>query len=168
MRSDQDFARDLDQGAGEAKLGHRLVSPSEPGTGGGLGRLETVDVIGLFEGEPDIVEPVEQAVLAEGIDIEADRAAVGTADLLIRQVDGDGGVGAALGVVLQLLQVVGADDDRQNAVLEAVVVENVGEGRRDDAADAEVEQRPGYARATSRSRNCRRLSGSSPGARPDS
>ncbi len=32
---------------------------------------------------------------------------------------------------------------RQDAVLEAVVVEDVGEAGRDHAADAEVEQRPG-------------------------
>jgi hypothetical protein len=44
---------------------------------------------------------------------------------------------------VQLLQVLGADGDRQDAVLEAVVVEDVCEGCGDDAADAEVEQRPG-------------------------
>ena len=37
----------------------------------------------------------------------------------------------------------GRDPDRQDAVLEAIVVEDVGEVGRDHAADAEVEQRPG-------------------------
>ncbi len=37
----------------------------------------------------------------------------------------------------------GDDHDGQNAVLEAVVVEDVGEARGDHAADAEIEQRPG-------------------------
>ena len=40
-------------------------------------------------------------------------------------------------------QVFGADGDRQDAVLEAVVVENIGEAGRDHAAYAEIEQRPG-------------------------
>src|SRR3712207_8927519 len=39
--------------------------------------------------------------------------------------------------------VLGRDRDRQDAVLEAVVVKNVGEAGRDDAADAEIEQGPG-------------------------
>ena len=55
----------------------------------------------------------------------------------------DDGVGAALGVVHQLVDVLLRQRDRQDAVLEAVVVEDVGEARRDHAADAEVEQRPG-------------------------
>ena len=44
---------------------------------------------------------------------------------------------------ISLSEVLGADLDRQDAVLEAVVVEDVGEAGRDDAADAEIEQRPG-------------------------
>ena len=67
----------------------------------------------------------------------------GPADFLLLQVDRQRGVGAALGVVEQLLQVLGADLDRQHAVLEAVVVEDVAELGRDHAADAVVHQRPG-------------------------
>ncbi len=37
----------------------------------------------------------------------------------------------------------GLDADRQHAVLEAVVVENIAERGRDHAADAEIHQRPG-------------------------
>ena len=59
------------------------------------------------------------------------------------QIDRQRGVGAALGVVEQLLQVLRRDLDRQHAVLEAVVVEDVAERGRDHAADAEIHQRPG-------------------------
>ena len=52
-------------------------------------------------------------------------------------------VGAALGIVHQLVDVFLRQHDRQDAVLEAVVEEDVGEAGRDDAADAEVLQRPG-------------------------
>src|SRR5689334_17560414 len=77
----------------------------------------------LLHRQPDVVEAVDEAVLAERIDLELHLAAVGTADLLVRQVDRQRRIGAALGVVKQLVEVFLADTDRQNAVLEAVVVE---------------------------------------------
>ncbi len=65
-------------------------------------------------------------------------------------------IGAALGVVEQLVEIIRLHRHRQDAVLEAVVVENVGERRGDHAADAEVEKRPRRVlAATSRSRSCR-------------
>jgi len=59
----------------------------------------------LFHRQTDVVEAVDQAVLAERVDLELDLAAVGTADLLVRQVDRQRRVGAALGVVEQLVEV---------------------------------------------------------------
>jgi len=76
-------------------------------------------------------------------DRAAVRAAVGPADFLFLEIDGERGIGAALGVVEQILQVLRRHAHGQHAVLEAVVVEDVGEARRDDAADAEIQQRPG-------------------------
>src|SRR5262249_52779780 len=86
--------------------------------------LEARDLGRLLHGQPDVVEAVEQAALAVGIDLEPHHAAVGPADLLLFEVDGQRRVGAAVGVVEQLLQVLGRDPDRQDAVLEAVVVED--------------------------------------------
>src|SRR6266567_7058025 len=63
--------------------------------------LEGVDRLFLLQGEADIVETVDEAVLAEGIDVELDHAAIGAGDLLAIEIDGDDGVGAALGVVHQ-------------------------------------------------------------------
>src|SRR3546814_3382819 len=57
--------------------------------------LEDGDPVGLLQGEADVVEAVHQAVLAEGIDVEGDGAAVRPGDLLLLQIDGDDGVGAA-------------------------------------------------------------------------
>src|SRR3954469_143436 len=105
--------------------------------------LEAVDLGLLLLGQPDVVEAVQHAVLAVRVDIELHHAAVGPADLLLLQVDRQRRVGAALGVVEQFLQILGADLDRQHAVLEAVVVEDVAELGRDHAADAVVHQRPG-------------------------
>ncbi len=39
----------------------------------------------------------------EGVDLEGDEAAVGATDFLLHEVDGDGGVGASIGSVEQLL-----------------------------------------------------------------
>src|SRR4030095_7748829 len=105
-------------------------------------RLERFDRGRLLQSQADVVETVEEAVLAEGIELEFYAATVGAADLLLLKIDGDDGVGAALGVVHQLVDLALRQLDRQDAVLEAVVVEDVGEAGRDDAADAENEQRP--------------------------
>src|SRR3546814_15129193 len=64
-------------------------------------RLVGIDLRRVGEGEADVVEAVEQTVLAEGIDLERYGSAVGTGDLLLLQVDRDHGVGAALRVVHQ-------------------------------------------------------------------
>src|SRR5580704_3936061 len=52
-------------------------------------------------------------------------------------------IGAALGVIHELGEVFWRNNDRKNTVLEAVVIENIGKTRRDDAADSKVEERPG-------------------------
>ncbi len=82
-------------------------------------------------------------MLLEAVDLELDDAAVGTADFLGLEVDGERRVRAAARVVEKLVDVGLGKADRQNAVLEAVVVEDIGERRGDDAADAEIEERPG-------------------------
>src|SRR4029077_17473656 len=123
---------------------------ARPGSGRGvqpglclfLALLEGVDVRLLLHGQPDVVEAVQQAMLAERIDVEMHRAAVGSLDLLLLEVDLDDGVRAAARIVHQLGDDLLGHLDRQDAVLEAVVVEDVGEVLGDDAADAEVEQRP--------------------------
>src|SRR5581483_11417418 len=99
----------------------------EPGLAGLLLGFEAVDLRLLLQGEADVIEAVEQAVLAERIDVEPDAAAVGPADLLLLEVDGDHRIGAARGVVEQLVDVFLRQLDRQDAVLEAVVIEDVGE-----------------------------------------
>ena len=76
------------------------------------------------------------------IDLERHGAAVGPADFLLAEIDGQCRIGAAFGIVEQFVEVVLGDADRQNAVLEAVVVEDIAERGRDHAADAEIQQRP--------------------------
>src|SRR6266851_616504 len=114
----------------------------QPGLGVLLAGLEVVDLRLLLHGQADIVEAIQQAMLAEGVDREMHGAAVGSLDLLLLEVDLDDGIGAAARIVHQLGDDLLWHPDRQDAVLEAVVVEDVGEILGDDAADAEIEQRP--------------------------
>src|SRR6516162_10603341 len=123
---------------GSKKEETRLRSGPHPGPGHAGARLEAVDGGGLLHGEADIVQPVQQAMLAEGIDVEMDAPAIRPGDLLLLEIDGDDGVGAALGVVHQLVDLGLGQLDGQDAVLEAVVVEDVREARSDDAAYPEI------------------------------
>src|SRR5690606_9942557 len=91
----------------------------------------------------DVVEAIQETVALEGVDLELDHAAIRAADFLRLQIYSQGGVGAPLGIVHQLVQLLGTYGDGQDAVLEAVVVENVGEAGGDHAAYAEIEKRPG-------------------------
>src|SRR5216684_2588203 len=56
--------------------------------------LERGDISGLLQGEPDIVKPVQQAMLAERVEIETDDAAIGAGDRLIGEIDGEARIGA--------------------------------------------------------------------------
>ena len=120
-----------------------LEGRSAPGVGGGGLLFVRLDRRRLDQSQVDVVEALDQTLLAEGVDLELDDAAVGTADLLRRQIDRQRRVGAALGVVHELGKVFARDLDGQNAVLEAVVIKDVRKVGGDHAADTEVEQRPG-------------------------
>src|ERR1700730_10453562 len=81
-------------------------------------------------------------MLAERVDVELDRAAIGAADFLLSEIHRERRVSAAVGIIEEFGEILRRYRDRQNAVLETVVVENVGERGRDHAADAEIEERP--------------------------
>src|SRR6267154_870418 len=87
------------------KPGHDGVSNLQPRPLGLGLRLVAVDRALLDHGEPDVVEAVEQAMLAVGVDLELDHAAVGAADFLLLEIDRERGIGAAVGVVEEFLQV---------------------------------------------------------------
>src|SRR6478736_4297703 len=106
--------------------------------------LEGADLVRMAQREADLVETVHQAVLAERVDVEAHRLrAVDGRDGLAFQIDDQPESRERRRFVEQLVDLVLAQHYRQKAVLEAVVEENVGERRRDHAAEARVHQRPG-------------------------
>src|SRR5918995_5375700 len=71
-------SRTLPSGAGSLRSiaisGHLAI---EPGLGGLLRGLEVVDPLGLLHREPDVVEPVQEAVLAERVDFEREHLVPG-------------------------------------------------------------------------------------------
>src|SRR5215469_1369841 len=87
-------------------------------------------------------------MLAERVEIEAHHLAVRPRYCLSFEVDRHYGVGALPGVVHQLVDGLLGQGDRQNAVLEAVVIKNVRKTRRNDAPDTKIEQRPWRVLAT--------------------
>src|SRR5262249_25533507 len=98
--------------------------------------LEARDLALLHQGEPDVIETIQQAMLAVRIDFKPDHATVRTPYLLFFEVDGEPRIGAAVSVIEQLLQIVRRDLDGKEAVLEAIVVEDIAERGRNDAGNA--------------------------------
>ncbi|MNZ77915.1 hypothetical protein D3C78_964710 [compost metagenome] len=82
-------------------------------------------------------------MLAEGIHLEAVLLAIRTGHGLRRQVDGELVALGGLALLEQFVDFFVFQDDRQQAVLEAVVEEDVGVARRDDGTEAVLFQRPG-------------------------
>ena len=82
-------------------------------------------------------------MLLELVDFEVEHLPVRACDRLRRKIDRQPRIGPLAGVVHQRLDRLGRQHDRQDAVLEAVAVEDIGEAGRDDSADAIVQQRPG-------------------------
>src|SRR5436190_6836275 len=129
-----------------ARCRHRAAAPASSEIPGKLGfapRFEGADLVGVAQREADLVEAAQQAMFAERIDLEArGLRAIGGRDRLVLQVHHqlESGKGGAL--VEQAIDLGLAQHHRKQAVLEAVVEEDVGERGCDHAAKAVVQQRP--------------------------
>ena len=82
-------------------------------------------------------------MLAERINRECDLLAVRPDHDLTVKIDGKPRVAAELRILHELIAYRARQADRQNAVLETVIEEDIGKIRRDHATDAEIQQRPG-------------------------
>src|SRR6266487_2844286 len=75
-------------------------------------RLERSDLARVLERQGDFVQPVLQAALAEGLDVEAEHmCAIGRGHRLPRQVDGERKPRERRGVVEQTVDLVFRQDD---------------------------------------------------------
>ena len=115
----------------------------EPRLGRQALRFKGLNLVGLAQGEADVVKAVEQAILAEGLHVERDLFALGAHDDLAFQVDGELVAGEGQNFVKQLGHRGLGQHDGQQAVLEAVIEEDVGKAGGDDGAKAILVQRPG-------------------------
>mmetsp|Transcript_4625 Transcript_4625/g.16825 ORF Transcript_4625/g.16825 Transcript_4625/m.16825 type:complete len:219 (-) Transcript_4625:1739-2395(-) len=102
--------------------------------------LELGDLVCLLEGQADVVEALDKAVLAERVHLKADALPIGSHDLLVGQVDLK---------FLRLFRILHehsdlslGEDDRKHTILEAIVKEDVRKAACDDAANAEVRDGP--------------------------
>src|SRR3954453_20309265 len=98
--------------------------PSEPAQLALVLLLEGGDAVGVAEGEADLVDAGDEAMLAKGIDLEPDLGPVGGADDLPPELDGDMGAGLLLDLAAELRHLLRRQDDRQEAILEAVTEED--------------------------------------------
>ncbi len=96
----------------------------------------------MLQGQADVVEAVEQAVFAELVHLEGDHLAARGGDGLRLQIHTQAVAFAGLYFLEQAVHRLLVEDDRQDAVLETVVEEDIRKARRDDDAKAIVEQCP--------------------------
>src|SRR6185437_7227688 len=104
--------------------------------------FELVECVRVAQRQADVVEALEQAIAAEWIDGETRREPLVVAHRVFFERDGQLVVVALRCAVEQRLHLLLGQRDEQNAVLAGVRVEDVGEGWRDDAAEAVIGQRP--------------------------
>src|SRR6476659_112331 len=94
--------------------------------------LEGADLVRVAQREADLVEAVQQAVPAERVDVEAEGLrARERRDALPLEVDAQLEAGEGGGVVEQLVDLRLGQGDRQEAVLQRVVEEDIAERGRD-------------------------------------
>ena len=100
------------------------------------------DIVFVLERQADVVEAVEQAMAAELFDIERNRQAKVVGERFLFEIGRELVAGMSGSTLEQVVDLGVAEHDRQHAVLEAVVIENVGEAGGDDHAEAVILQRP--------------------------
>src|SRR6266567_5642638 len=119
-----------------AKQGRREPRKLPP-----VGDLEGMDHVEKLSGERNIVEPLEQASSAQGMEGEGMLAAFDVGHHLAFQIDGN--LGARLRAQLRAdgRADVGIENYRNHAVLDAIVEEYIAEAWRNDRPDAEGRER---------------------------
>src|SRR5262249_15568816 len=105
-------------------------------------RLECLDLLLVAERHRDLVLSTEQTVAPEGIDGEGVARPVRPREDLGLEVDGHRGARPLVQIGAQRRGQLSRHDDRQRAVLEAVLVEDVAEARADEAPEPGGHERP--------------------------
>src|SRR6516164_3125259 len=115
----------------------------QPGLPGGRALFPARDLVGVLEGEPDVVEAFEQTHTVGGRDIEGDIRPAGTADALGSKIDRERRRAVDRNhAIRERGGVARFEHDREQPVLQAVLAINVGKASRDDDTDIIREHSP--------------------------
>src|SRR6185369_14691481 len=120
---------------------HSLLR-KQPGLADTTLLFEFADLLGVAQGQADVVPAIDQTFLAERIDLEGNAIAVRADHGLRLEIDRQLIARRRLDLTEQGLDFGGRQHDRHDAVLVAVVEEDIGERFGNDRLEAEVEQRP--------------------------
>src|SRR5437899_2015007 len=124
------------------RISAHTISERTPYTAAGVAGLEGADLGLVAERQRDLVLTRQQHLLAKRIDVEAVHRTVGRRDGLGLEIDGDRCSRSRVELAPQRRHGRGGKDDREQAVLEAVLMEDVAETGRDDGTDPEGVERP--------------------------
>src|SRR5208337_2303706 len=105
--------------------------------------LEGGDAVREAQSQADVVKAFEQAFASEGIDLEGEFEPKVICKGLILEVNGQPVSLIVLGPLEQLVQFGIGQCDQEHAILEAIVIEDVGVAGRDNGVEAVIEDRPG-------------------------
>src|ERR1035437_5692587 len=97
----------------------------------------------MAQRQANVVKAIDQAVFPERLDLKRQFIAVRFNDHLSLQVDRQGVAGESRRLVKQLAHLALSQHDRQQAILEAVVEEDIGVAGGDNGTKAELIKRPG-------------------------
>jgi hypothetical protein len=100
--------------------------------------LEGTDLAFVFQGQTDVVQSVEQAVASERLYLEGRFESVSVANRAVFQIDGQRVLGIGRVPLKQTFDLFFVQLNREDPVLEAVVVKDIRKGRSDDASDAVI------------------------------
>src|SRR5438552_8356343 len=123
-------------------LGGGAVAAQQPGHLGGAPRLVGLDGLRVLLGQSDLVLSLEERLLPERVHIEAMRGAVGRRHCLALEIHAHVGARVIMELTPETSGRLGRDDDGEHTVLEAVLHEDIAEGRPDHASDPVMHERP--------------------------
>src|SRR5690606_16912519 len=105
--------------------------------------LERLDRLGVLQSQADVIQAVEQAMLAKGVDLKPILLAVRAGHDLRSQVHSQLVAFGGLGLLKQFITFFFLQEDRQQAVFETVVEEDLGKAGRNDRTETVLSQGPG-------------------------
>src|SRR5579863_1875730 len=109
----------------------------------GVGLFIRQNIFLLLQGEADFIEAVQEAMTAKPVDFQVECQPVIGGDLLFFQVHLQSITRKAADMLEKQFDLRLAEMNREEPVLKAITVKDIGEGGRDDAAEAEIQKRPG-------------------------